>query len=135
MESNGKYVDRDGNPVDYQTGPSYLGEPGTNGQHAFYQLIHQGTKLVPCDFLAPAISHNPIVRPPSEAAGSLVPCTSTKSSYRVQSGTSSASTMGRGLGKQLANKILPELGTDDAVTSHDGLHQRPDQHLESLGRP
>ncbi len=52
MESNGKYVDRDGNPVDYETGPIIWGEPGTNGQHAFYQLIHQGTKLIPCDFIA-----------------------------------------------------------------------------------
>ncbi len=60
MESNGKYVDRSGNPVHYQTGPIIWGEPGTNGQHAFYQLIHQGTKLIPCDFLAPAMSHNPI---------------------------------------------------------------------------
>lgn len=60
MESNGKYVDRAGNEVSYQTGPVIWGEPGTNGQHAFYQLIHQGTKLIPCDFLAPAISHNPI---------------------------------------------------------------------------
>lgn len=58
MESNGKYVDRDGNPVTYQTGPIIWGEPGTNGQHAFYQLIHQGTKLIPCDFIAPAVSHN-----------------------------------------------------------------------------
>ncbi|XKM13392.1 glucose-6-phosphate isomerase [Orbaceae bacterium ac157xtp] len=60
MESNGKYVDRNGNTVDYQTGPIIWGEPGTNGQHAFYQLIHQGTKLIPCDFIAPAISHNPL---------------------------------------------------------------------------
>jgi len=60
MESNGKYVDRDGNPVTYETGPVIWGEPGTNGQHAFYQLIHQGTSLIPCDFIAPAISHNPL---------------------------------------------------------------------------
>lgn len=60
MESNGKHVDRNGNPVDYQTGPIIWGEPGTNGQHAFYQLIHQGTKLIPCDFIAPAQSHNPL---------------------------------------------------------------------------
>jgi glucose-6-phosphate isomerase len=60
MESNGKSVDRNGLPIDYQTGPIIWGEPGTNGQHAFYQLIHQGTKLIPADFLAPAISHNPI---------------------------------------------------------------------------
>jgi len=60
MESNGKFLDRSGNQVNYQTGPILWGEPGTNGQHAFYQLVHQGTKLIPCDFIAPAISHNPI---------------------------------------------------------------------------
>ncbi len=60
MESNGKYVDRNGNKVTYSTGPVIWGEPGTNGQHAFYQLIHQGTQKIPCDFIAPAISHNPI---------------------------------------------------------------------------
>ncbi|MDA3791272.1 MAG: glucose-6-phosphate isomerase [Desulfobacula sp.] len=60
MESNGKTCDRNGKNVKYQTGPVIWGEPGTNGQHAFYQLIHQGTKLIPADFLAPAISHNPV---------------------------------------------------------------------------
>jgi len=60
MESNGKSVDRTGKPVSYATGPVIWGEPGTNGQHAFYQLIHQGTLLIPCDFIATAISHNPI---------------------------------------------------------------------------
>lgn len=60
MESNGKHVGRDGKAVNYQTGPIVWGEPGTNGQHAFYQLIHQGTKLIPCDFMAPAQSHNPL---------------------------------------------------------------------------
>jgi glucose-6-phosphate isomerase len=60
MESNGKSVDRNGKPVEYKTGPVIWGEPGTNGQHAFYQLIHQGTLLIPCDFIAPAITHNPI---------------------------------------------------------------------------
>ena len=61
MESNGKSVDRDGNPIeDYDTGPIIWGEPGTNGQHAFYQLIHQGTRIIPCDFIAPAVSHNPL---------------------------------------------------------------------------
>lgn len=60
MESNGKFVSRDGERVSYSTGPIIWGEPGTNGQHAFYQLIHQGTHLIPCDFIAPAISHNPI---------------------------------------------------------------------------
>lgn len=59
MESNGKHTDRNGNNVKYSTGPVVWGEPGTNGQHAFYQLIHQSTHLIPCDFIAPAISHNP----------------------------------------------------------------------------
>ncbi len=60
MESNGKYIDREGRPVTYATGPIIWGEPGTNGQHAFYQLIHQGTQMVPCDFIAPAHTHNPL---------------------------------------------------------------------------
>ncbi len=60
MESNGKLVARDGKTVTYETGPIIWGEPGTNGQHAFYQLIHQGTKLIPCDFIAPAQTHNPL---------------------------------------------------------------------------
>lgn len=60
MESNGKSVDQQGRPVGYQTGPVIWGEPGTNGQHAFYQLIHQGTKLIPCDFIGFAESHNPV---------------------------------------------------------------------------
>jgi glucose-6-phosphate isomerase len=62
MESNGKSVNRSGLPVTYETGPVIWGEPGTNGQHAFYQLIHQGTRLIPADFLAPALSHNPVGR-------------------------------------------------------------------------
>ncbi len=60
MESNGKRVDRNGEPVDYATGPVLWGEAGTNGQHAFYQLIHQGTQMIPADFIAPATSHNPL---------------------------------------------------------------------------
>ena len=60
MESNGKGVTRQGEAVDYATGPVIWGQPGTNGQHAFYQLIHQGTQLIPCDFLAAANSHNPL---------------------------------------------------------------------------
>jgi len=60
MESNGKTAGRDGKPVDHTTGPIIFGEPGTNGQHAFYQLIHQGTHLIPCDFIAPAQTHNPV---------------------------------------------------------------------------
>lgn len=58
MESNGKGVSKDGKPVSYTTGPILFGEPGTNGQHSFYQLIHQGTHLIPCDFIVPAISLN-----------------------------------------------------------------------------
>jgi glucose-6-phosphate isomerase len=60
MESDGKGVDRQGKPIQCQTGPIIWGEPGTNGQHAFYQLIHQGTKIIPCDFLAPIHTQNPI---------------------------------------------------------------------------
>jgi glucose-6-phosphate isomerase len=60
MESNGKIIDRNGNEVNYSTGPVIWGEPGTNGQHAFYQLIHQGTPVIPCDFIAPAITHNKV---------------------------------------------------------------------------
>lgn len=60
MESNGKHVDRNGKRVTYNTGPVIWGEPGTNGQHAFYQLLHQGTELIPCDFIAPVFSHNPL---------------------------------------------------------------------------
>ena len=60
MESNGKHIDRNGKAVDYETGPIIWGEPGTNGQHAFYQLIHQGTRLIPCDFIAIAQSLNPL---------------------------------------------------------------------------
>jgi len=60
MESNGKHTDRNGNKVTYATGPVIWGEPGTNGQHAFYQLIHQGTLLIPCDFIAPVLTHNPM---------------------------------------------------------------------------
>ncbi len=60
MESNGKRVTKAGDVVDYSTGPIIWGQPGTNGQHAFYQLIHQGTKLIPCDFFAAAQSHNPL---------------------------------------------------------------------------
>jgi glucose-6-phosphate isomerase len=62
MESNGKYITLDGKEVEYQTGPIYWGEPGTNGQHSFYQLIHQGTRLIPCDFIAFGKALNPIGR-------------------------------------------------------------------------
>ncbi|MGU5714362.1 glucose-6-phosphate isomerase [Aeromonas taiwanensis] len=181
MESNGKYVDRDGNKVDYQTGPIIWGEPGTNGQHAFYQLIHQGTKLIPCDFLAPAISHNPIgdhhpkllanffaqtealafgkskeaVEAEFLAAGKTLEQVKDLVPFKVFEGNRPTNSIlfksltpktlgsliamyehkifvqgaiwnifsfdqwGVELGKQLANKILPELGNDEAVTSHD----------------
>ena len=181
MESNGKYVDRNGKPVDYQTGPIIWGEPGTNGQHAFYQLIHQGTKLIPCDFLAPAISHNPIgdhhpkllanffaqtealafgkskeaVEAEFLAAGKTLEQVKDLVPFKVFEGNRPTNSIlfksltpktlgtliamyehkifvqgaiwnifsfdqwGVELGKQLANKILPELGTDEAVTSHD----------------
>jgi len=60
MESNGKFVNSNNSEVNYSTGPIVWGEPGTNGQHAFYQLIHQGTRLIPCDFIAPIHTHNPV---------------------------------------------------------------------------
>ena len=67
MESNGKHVTLDGEPVDYETGAVYWGEPGTNGQHSFYQLIHQGTKLIPCDFIGFYAGAQPARRPPRPA--------------------------------------------------------------------
>ena len=181
MESNGKYVDRNGNAVDYQTGPIIWGEPGTNGQHAFYQLIHQGTKLIPCDFLAPAISHNPVgdhhpkllanffaqtealafgkskeaVEAEFLAAGKTLEQVKNLVPFKVFEGNRPTNSIlfkqmtpqtlgaliamyehkifvqgiiwnifsfdqwGVELGKQLANKILPELNSAAAVTSHD----------------
>ena len=181
MESNGKTIDRNGKPVNYATGPVIWGEPGTNGQHAFYQLIHQGTPMIPCDFIAPAQSHNPIgdhhVKLLSnffaqtealmngktedeakielekqglsaEEIGKILP-------YKVFTGNKPTNSFlikkitpftlgelialyehkifvqgiiwniysfdqwGVELGKQLANKILPELLTDEPVTNHD----------------
>lgn len=181
MESNGKTVDRNGQLVNYETGPVIWGEPGTNGQHAFYQLIHQGSILIPCDFIAPARTHNPLgdhhikllsnffaqtealmngktaeeVTAEFEKAGkkpgeyqSLVP-------FKVFSGNRPTNSIlikeitpftlgqliacyehkifvqgviwniysfdqwGVELGKQLANKILPELADNKMVSSHD----------------
>jgi glucose-6-phosphate isomerase len=173
MESNGKYVDRTGKKVNYATGPIIWGEPGTNGQHSFYQLIHQGTHLIPCDFIAPAISHNPISdhhekllsnffaqtealmngKTKEEVAAEgvkaeLVP-------FKVFEGNRPTNSIlvkkitpftlgelialyehkifvqgiiwnvysfdqyGVELGKQLANKILPELRGDEKITTHD----------------
>ncbi|SIN78978.1 glucose-6-phosphate isomerase [Chitinophaga niabensis] len=173
MESNGKNVDRNGKPVDVQTGPVVWGEPGTNGQHAFYQLIHQGTKVIPCDFIAPAISHNPLGdhhpkllsnffaqtealmngktaeevkaegtaeelvpfkvftgnRPTNSfllkkitprSLGSLIALYEHKIFVQgVIWNIYSFDQWGVELGKQLANKILPELKDDAAVSSHD----------------
>ncbi|MBC8948027.1 MULTISPECIES: glucose-6-phosphate isomerase [Xenorhabdus] len=181
MESNGKYVDRDGNPVNYQTGPIIWGEPGTNGQHAFYQLIHQGTKLIPCDFIAPAMSHNPVsdhhskllsnffaqtealafgktqaqVEAEFAQAGKNAEDVANVVPFKVFEGNRPTNSIllreitpfslgaliamyehkifvqgailnifsfdqwGVELGKQLANRILPELHDAEAVTSHD----------------
>ena len=181
MESNGKYVGRDGQPVNYQTGPIIWGEPGTNGQHAFYQLIHQGTKLIPCDFIAPAISHNPTgdhhnmllsnffaqtealmngktqeeVEAEFVKAGKNPDDVRDIVSFKVFEGNRPTNSIllkeitprslgslialyehkifvqgviwniysfdqwGVELGKQLANKIYPELQNDEEVTSHD----------------
>jgi glucose-6-phosphate isomerase len=181
MESNGKSVDRNGEPVEYETGPVIWGEPGTNGQHAFYQLIHQGTLLIPCDFIAPAQSHNPIGdhhqkllsnffaqtealmngKTESEAEKELEKqALSTEDiakllPYKIFSGNRPTNSFlvkkitpftlgemialyehkifvqgviwnvysfdqwGVELGKQLANKILPELLTDETISNHD----------------
>ncbi len=181
MESNGKNTARDGQPVDYQTGPVIWGEPGTNGQHAFYQLIHQGTKLIPCDFIAPAISHNPIgghhvkllsnffaqtealmmgktadeVRAELQKTGKSEEEIARLLPFKVFEGNRPTNSIlvkkvtprtlgsliamyehkifvqgiiwnifsfdqwGVELGKQLANKILPELEGNDTVSSHD----------------
>lgn len=181
MESNGKYVTRDGGKVNYATGPIIWGEPGTNGQHAFYQLIHQGTHLIPCDFIAPAISHNPVgdhhikllsnffaqtealmngksleeVKSEMEKAGKSAEAIEKIAPHRVFEGNRPTNSIlvkkitpytlgqliamyehkifvqgviwniysfdqwGVELGKVLANAILPELESEEAVTSHD----------------
>jgi glucose-6-phosphate isomerase len=179
MESNGKNIDRNGQNLDYVSGPIIWGEPGTNGQHAFYQLIHQGTRLVPCDFIAPAISHNPIgdhhvkllsnffaqtealmngkdeeqvwrelAHLPTDERKQLLPFkvfdgNRPTNSFLIKQLTPTTLGMlialyehkifvqgviwniysfdqwGVELGKQLANKILPELMTDEKISSHD----------------
>jgi glucose-6-phosphate isomerase len=173
MESNGKYVDRTGKKVTYATGPIIWGEPGTNGQHSFYQLIHQGTHFIPADFIAPAISHNPIGDHHDKLMSNFFAQTEalmngkTKEEvmaegvqeklipYKVFEGNRPTNSIlvkkitpftlgelialyehkifvqgvlwnvysfdqwGVELGKQLANKILPELQTNTTVTSHD----------------
>ncbi|MFN5135838.1 MAG: glucose-6-phosphate isomerase [Chitinophagaceae bacterium] len=173
MESNGKYVDRSGKKVNYATGPIIWGEPGTNGQHSFYQLIHQGTHLIPCDFIAPAISHNAISDHHEKLLSNFFAQTEalmngkTKEEviaegvkadlvpFKVFEGNRPTNSIlikkitpftlgeliafyehkifvqgiiwnvysfdqwGVELGKQLANKILPELKGDEKVTTHD----------------
>lgn len=173
MESNGKFVDRNGDKVNYSTGPVIWGEPGTNGQHAFYQLIHQGTQIIPCDFIAPAISHNPIGEHHAILLSNFFAQTEalmngkTKEElinekipeklipYKTFEGNRPTNSFlikqitpfslgeliamyehkifvqgiiwniysfdqwGVELGKQLAKKILPELGNDAEVSSHD----------------
>jgi glucose-6-phosphate isomerase len=173
MESNGKSTDRNGKRVSYATGPVIWGEPGTNGQHAFYQLIHQGTLLIPCDFIAPAISHNPIGDhhlkllsnffaqtealmngksepdlqkenvPEHLRPYKLFPGNRPTNSFLIKKLTPftlgqlialyehkifvqgviwniySFDQWGVELGKQLANKILPELENETEISSHD----------------
>ncbi|STY63463.1 glucose-6-phosphate isomerase [Mannheimia haemolytica] len=181
MESNGKFVGRDGKPVTHQTGPIIWGEPGTNGQHAFYQLIHQGTKLIPCDFIAPAQTHNPLsdhhnkllsnffaqtealafgksketVEKEFLDAGKTLEEVAEIVPFKVFTGNKPTNSIlvqkitpyslgaliamyehkifvqgvlfniysfdqwGVELGKQLANRILPELETDEEINSHD----------------
>ncbi len=181
MESNGKSVDRSGSSVFYHTGPVIWGEPGTNGQHAFYQLIHQGTKIIPCDFLAPAVSQNPVgdhhqkllsnyfaqtealmmgktldeVQQELKAAGLSSEEIKYQSPFRVFSGNKPTNSIlfkkltprtlgsliamyehkifvqgviwnifsfdqwGVELGKVLAKKILPELTSNEEITTHD----------------
>ena len=181
MESNGKSADRNGEKVEYNTGPVIWGEPGTNGQHAFYQLIHQGTIMIPCDFIAPALSHNPAGdhhvkllsnffaqtealmngKTDEEASAELTkaglsnPDISKLLPYKVFAGNKPTNSFlikkitpftlgqliayyehkifvqgviwniysfdqwGVELGKQLANKILPELIDDGTISSHD----------------
>jgi glucose-6-phosphate isomerase len=186
MESNGKSVDRNGDTVSFQTGQIIWGEPGTNGQHSFYQLIHQGTELIPCDFIAPAVSHNPagehhnillsnffaqteaLMKGKTEEAVAEELRLSGKSDeeikklipFKVFKGNKPTNSIllkkltpralgsliamyehkifvqgviwnifsfdqwGVELGKQLAKKILPELGDDQHVTSHDSSTNR-----------
>ncbi|MEI9807487.1 MAG: glucose-6-phosphate isomerase [Bacteroidota bacterium] len=181
MESNGKSVDRNGNPVQYSTGPVIWGEPGTNGQHAFYQLIHQGTPMIPCDFIAPAQTHNPVgdhhlkllsnffaqtealmngktaeeAKAELEKQGLAAEQIEKLVPFKMFSGNRPTNSFlikkitpftlgqlialyehkifvqgviwnifsfdqwGVELGKQLANKILPELESDETVTGHD----------------
>ena len=181
MESNGEYTDRNGDEIKYSSGPVVWGEPGTNGQHAFYQLIHQGTALIPCDFIAPSISHNPIgdhhtkllsnffaqtealmkgkneeeAKAELEKEGKTADAIKKLLPFKVFKGNKPTNSLllkkitpqslgnlialyehkifvqgviwnvfsfdqwGVELGKQLANKILPELNMDEDINTHD----------------
>jgi len=111
MESNGKFVNRDGEPLDHASGPVIFGEPGTNGQHAFYQLIHQGTRLVPADFIAPAISHNPVGRHHAILLSNFFAQTEAlmmgKTEAEARAELESAGMSGDALKKVLPHKIFP----------------------------
>ena len=194
MESNGKSVDRNGTPVNYATGPIIWGEPGTNGQHAFYQLIHQGTQLIPCDFIAPIKSHNAMgdhhdkllsnffaqtqalmmgktkaeVIAELKAAGMDAKQIAFHTPFRIFEGNKPTNSIliesltpralgsliamyehkifvqgviwnifsfdqwGVELGKALAKKILPQLGAEEPVTSHDGSTNGLINHFNRL---
>ncbi|HEC14281.1 MAG TPA: glucose-6-phosphate isomerase [Rhodospirillales bacterium] len=194
MESNGKSVTRNGEPVDYITAPVVFGEAGTNGQHSFYQLIHQGRHLVPADFIAPALSHNPTGdhhrillsnffaqtealmqgRPPEEVRAHLAGKGTDEDEierllpHQVFEGNRPTNsilvrrfdprTLGRlialyehkvfvqgvvwdinsfdqwgvELGKQLAERILPQLGGSDPVSGHDGSTNGLINHFKKL---
>ncbi len=106
MESNGKQVDRDGHLVDYSTGPIIWGEPGTNGQHAFYQLIHQGTKLVPADFLAPIESQNPLGEHHEILLSNFFAQTEALMKGKTEQ-EAHAELLAKGMGPEHAKKLLP----------------------------
>lgn len=110
MESNGKGVQRDGKAVDYSTGPIIWGEPGTNGQHAFYQLIHQGTKLIPADFIATVESHNPVGEHHAILLSNFFAQTEAlmkgKTEQEVEAELSAAGMKPRAIKKLLAHKVF-----------------------------
>ncbi len=194
MESNGKSADRNGNGLTYQSGPVIWGEPGTNGQHAFYQLIHQGKLVIPCDFIAPAQSHNPIgdhhpkllsnffaqtealmngktseeAKAELEKAGMNEEQIAKLLPFKIFSGNRPTNSFllkkitpftlgqlialyehkiftqgviwnifsfdqwGVELGKQLANKILPELQNEDEMTNHDSSTNGLINHFKKI---
>jgi glucose-6-phosphate isomerase len=111
MESNGKRVTRDGQVVNYQTGPVIWGEPGTNGEHAFYQLLHQGTKLVPCDFLASVETHNPIGEHHTLLLANFLAQTEAlmqgRGEAEVRAELEAAGLKGEALGALLPHKVFP----------------------------